>query len=249
MRNLNRVFPILTLLFGLLLTFQIQAQKLTVFQHFTADSLPDSPSSEWVAEGKRSGIHLHLQYSEKPAIQEPKMYVFIDQKTPLGEFIEFDTYKIEVPEGATSIEKYYHFKEVGDYAVSFTNADKKVVATDTITIRYDQRLIFCEKVERGKPINIQSEFEPSSTGLYYYAIYLSGSRRLQTHQITMHIYQHDGEGFNIHVGEYKNYVNHSKNYASFRGLFLDPGYYKVQAFKYNGEPYAENYLHLKPQKK
>lgn len=224
------------------------AQKMEIYQTLGLDSLPVKPASEWTVFGKRQGINLYLKYSELPAIQEPKMYLFIDRRMPLGNFEEYDTYKLEVPESAVSIQKKIHFESVGDYAISFTNADKKVITTDTLVLRYDQKLVFAKEVEKGKPIDIMKEVEPSSTGLYYYYIYLSGSRQLQTHQIIMHVYKHDGEGFNEHVGEYKNYVNHSLSYASFRGLFLDPGTYKFATFKYNGEPYAEEILILKERK-
>ncbi len=223
----------------------IQAQKLEIYQTLGLDSLPSKTASEWTVHGKRQGINLFLRYSESPAIQEPKMYLFIDRRTPLGEFEEHDTYKLEVPESAQSIEKKIHFETVGDYAISYTNADKKVVATDTLILRYDQKLVFAKEVVKGKPVDILREVEPSSTGLYYYYIYMSGSRPLQTHQVIMHVYKHDGESFNEHIGEYKNYVNHSLNYASFRGLFLDPGTYKFATFKFNGEPYAEEILILK----
>ncbi|MFT5914709.1 MAG: hypothetical protein ACI81T_001202, partial [Bacteroidia bacterium] len=240
--RLFALFVFFHLFFG---TLASQAQKMEIYQLLGLDSLPAKTASEWTIYEKQLGINLFLRYSESPAIQEPKMYLFIDRRTPLGEFEEYGTYKLEVPESTTLIEKKIHFETVGDYAVSYANADKKIIATDTLILRYDQKLVFAKEVVKGKPVDILREVEPSSTGLYYYYIYMSGSRRLQTHQIVMHVYKHDGEGFNEHIGEYKNYVNHSSKYASYRGLFLDPGTYKFATFKYNGEPYAEEILILK----
>lgn len=225
--------------------FGTAAQKINIARQLDESGNARSSFLEWTKYGDKP-LSLVVQYKAKALIEEPKMYLFIDKKTELHEFVEFDTYKIEVPDSATNIHKRISFKEMGDYVISFTNADKEIILSDTLKIRGRNKVFFCSDAKKGKAIDIRDHFRATSTGLYYYKIALKGEDNFGTHQFTMNIYQHDGEGFNTLIGKYKRYVHYNRNQAFLHGPFLDPGKYRVEVYKHNGEPYAVGYLNLQP---
>lgn len=220
------------------------AQQIKVSQHLDDKGNARSAFLEWTKIGE-GPLSLVVQYKAKELIEEPKMYLFIDKRTELHEFIEFDTYKIEVPDSAKSIHRKIDFKELGDYIIAFTDADKKVILADTLKIRARNKVYFCKDYKKYKPVDIRDDFDPTSTGLYYYKVVFEGQEVFNTHQFNMHIYQHDGEGFNTLIGKYKHLVYPSRKKAVYGGPFLDPGKYKMEVYKFNGEPFAEAYFHLK----
>lgn len=224
------------------------AQKINVSQQLDEAGRSRSTFLEWTRIGN-DPLSLVVQYQAADLIEEPKMYLFIDKKTELHEFVEFDTYKIEVPDSAKSIYKRVAFKELGDYIISFTNADKEIVLSDTLKIRGRNKVFFCRGFNGSKPFDIRDDYYATSTGLYYYKVVIQGEDNFATHQFKMNIYQFDGVGFNTLIGKYKQYTSPTRRRLYFGGPFLDPGKYKVEVFKHNGEPFAEAFLNLMPYKK
>lgn len=230
------------------LTTGVSAQKINISQQLDGGGRARSSFFEWAKPGSQP-LSLVIQYQTKSLIEEQKMYLFIDKKTELHEFIEFDTYKIEVADSVKSIHKRVSFQELGDYVIAFTNADKEIIISDTLKIRGTNKVFFCEQVKGKKFLGIKDEYQLTSTGLCYYKVVLQGQESFGTHQFKINIYQHDGEGFNTLIGKYKQLVHPNRKKTSYGGPFLDAGKYKVEVFKFNGEPFAEAYLNLVPYQK
>lgn len=220
-----------------------QAQQISISQGLDETVTSDNGVIEVTKYGKVP-IWLVIQFQEKDLIEARKMYLFVDKRTETHDFVEFDTHKIEVSDSTTRIYKRLAFDHLGDYIISFTDADKKVIVSDTLRIQGRNKVYFCKTVEKGEPIDIRHQYWATSTGLFYYKVVVEGEESFGTHQFKINIYQHDGEGFNILIGNYEEYVYYNRNKMHYRGPSLDPGKYKVEVFKFNGEPYATNYLHL-----
>jgi hypothetical protein len=76
----------------------------------------------------------------------PKMYFFLDRKNPDGSRDEIRTFLLRPEAGSRLIRQRYLMAYEGLYELSVTDARKNILYTTEISVKWKQKVIFCEAV-------------------------------------------------------------------------------------------------------
>lgn len=195
---------------------------------------------------KGDSLTVEVTYEQKRTMSYHKAYLFIDRKNHLGKYEEYENKKIWLdlsPTANTTLQ----LTENGDYAISYANHKKEILATDTLHLEYDQSVFFCKELdENNKPKDLQNTFQCTKSGLSYYYMIMKSNQIFDTHKLFTKIYLYKVGDYRSPISEHWEYVNPDWKQVAFRGPFLKPGQYRIEVSKANGEPFATGYFKLNP---
>jgi hypothetical protein len=99
---------------------------------------------------------------------------------------------------------------------------------------YDElKVVFCEQMKEGKPLNEKTVFKMSDLGAYVEVV-LQNSKALNTSAITVDIWKKDGDSYGEHVDEQELKLDSKSKQVNFHRSFFKPGDYKFSFFNDNG---------------
>ena len=219
----------------------VHAQKVFFAEKLDSLGKPINQRMEYAIDLIR-GSKIVFIYEGKQIIPLPKAYFFVDRKSEKDIFKEFDNQKVSITDSTQKKVNYsYLFTREGFYKISFANAEKKVLASAFISIKFNSNIIFSEKInEEELPENYASQFilKPN---LEIYS-YLKLSKPINCNSITHQIYRYDGKNYSQQVFSGRFMVNKMWNYTYLKFIYNTKGKYKVIIKSDLGNILGVNYL-------
>lgn len=111
---------------------------------------------------------------------------------------------------------------------------------------YDElKVIFCEQIKEGKPLNEKTNFKMSDLGVYVEVV-LQNTKALNTSVITVDIWKKDGDTYSEHVDEEQLKIDSKNKHVNFHRSFFKPGDYKFSFFSDSGVWMTTGYVTVIP---
>jgi hypothetical protein len=191
-----------------------------------------------------SGSSLTLAYEGKQAIMPPKAYFFLDKKLDTGIFQEFDNQRVNIGDSTqTKVSCQYLFIKEGVYRISFANAEKKILTTALVSIKFSNTIVFTEKINaQEQPENHTNQFV-FKPNLEIYS-YLKLSKPMDCNNITHQIYKHNGKDYSLQIFTGRFLVNRTWDYTYLKFIYHEKGKYKVLIKSETGAILGVNYLKI-----
>ncbi len=111
---------------------------------------------------------------------------------------------------------------------------------------YDElKVVFCEQMKEGKPVNEKTNFKMSDLGAYV-EIVLQSPKTLNTGIITVDIWKKETEGnsYSEHVDDQELKLNGKDKQINFHRSFFKPGEYKFSFFNDNAVWMTTGYVNV-----
>lgn len=251
----SRIITIFALL--LLSANILLSQELYFCDSYTEDGTPVGTKNK--LEIKPYGTATYILIENKKSFNDPLLYVFID-KLVNNKFVPYDSKTLTVDIGDDWAVTSYEFTEQGVYEIYFLNSSQNRLATGKITTFFakefthqvfkpslsshgDARLIFCELVINGKPVNqFNSNSIRNSEGQVF--IFVNNHIPFGIETFTLQVWKRSNSNSNYEelVDSRKYKIMPEWEDAFFRYFFTGPGEYKFDIYDSNNTFIASNVI-------
>lgn len=174
----------------------------------------------------------------------PKMYFFLDRKNPDGSRDEIQTFLLKPEAGSRLLRQRYLMAYEGQYEVSVTDARKNILYTTEVTVKWKQRVIFCEALndnfEAIAPAN-SFRFDARQNRFPVQVLINHHDKPLGYEQLILKCFHKDSgklESETLHT------IRPEWTKAVIRLPSLNPGRYRVQVLNEVQIPIGENVIEL-----
>jgi hypothetical protein len=222
-----------------------QAQGLSFTNELDSTGRLGSVSRTWKIDPLK-GSYVHLCYRAGTPLPQAKLYVFLDRQVGPGEFKEFDTKKIDLGLPRPWAALRYLFTEEGRYLVSFADPERRVLATDTLTVVYRTNLLFAEALgpQNTRPPTHAARFKLDRGGTKALYTYLLRSTPFQSRVLVCEVYYYDGNGYDEKYAADRYTVQPHWQETHFKLTFDKPGNFLVVVLDDQRRVLGREYLSL-----
>lgn len=235
---------VLSILFFLADMQFVFSQKISFVEK--VDSLGNTSVSKYSFQiDPIKGSVVYLIYDCSKPVMPPKAYFFIDKKELSGSYKEFDNQKVSIKDSIQQrVISTYLFTKEGSYKVLFANAEKKMLASAFLQIKFATNIVFCEQIdENERPQNYTNKFS-LKPNLEIYS-FLKLSKPINCSSISHQIYRYTGKNYTeqIFVGKFS--VNPNWEYTYVKSSYTKIGKYKIIITSDTNKILGISYLEIK----
>ncbi len=253
---------IITILITFLFASSVFAQEIYFANSYTETGEPIDATIDLKIKPWGSQIYILFKNNGKP-IGDPLLYLFVD-KLRGEEYKPFDSRVLNIDKNATWAVYNYEFKDPGEYEVYFMNSKQTRLATAKLKVELEDRyvegfsvqssryyegakLVFCEAVVNGKPINIlRTASMKNQNGIVY--VYLNNFDALNTDTLFVQLWKDENgdDDFEKFVESKKYKIDPTWSDTFFKYVFKKPGFYDIKIFDQNEIMIASKHIRITP---
>ncbi len=203
------------------------AQQIYFCSDFNTNTgTPKVHSQKWKVD-QFQGSFFYLVFKSPNTIPSPKMYIFIDKKGFNGHYLEFATKKIITKGNKNWVAIKYTFKDAGEYHITFTDAEKKKLASKKLTLLVKNKIALTQHVDkRNKPIKTAKAFEISEEGkIAPIFICLYENKSFQTKSIQCQVFKLVDNQYKKVVFDQTDKIHPTFSYYYFEASIKEKGKY------------------------
>lgn len=231
-------------------TFPVAAQQLFLTAKYDQNGIanPKYTSDEWKIDAIE-GSFLYVLFRQEEEIKDSKLYLFVDKQITTekdGEtktsFEEYDNKKIYIHKKRNWAAIQYTFLQAGVYKLSVANADKEILVSKEIMIRYKSKILFSNDLNQQKyPISHQKTFtlEEGKKGIH---IFIKDEIPFGSESLKVVIEKQNREGGYLKYAEEIFFIDKQLRFSFFEQTFQLKGTYRISVFKDNEETLIVGFL-------